>query len=756
MRIKRILSIAAAAGLFFVLSFFDPMTRSYAADPYVATIAEGRAAAGEVMASTGASSISLAFIDGEQVVWAEAFGLADKETSVAPTTETMYGIGSTSKIVAAMAVMKLVDQKKVVLDAPLTRYIPSFTMSSSKYRQITVRQLLNHSSGFPGTDYRNAETTSPSAGYSAQVLSTLSDSRLKHNPGFMNVYCNDGLTVIEQLVSSVTGKEYAQFMEDEIFTPLGMGKSRYPLDYFPYGAFAHRYSGTTRLPQLFVNALASGGLYSTPTDMAKLAMVLMGKGKIGERRLLSRASVAAMGVDQTIGRFNPAKSYALSYGLGLDSVHQPGLKAVGVTGWHKGGDVTLYGSAILIAPVERLAVVVIGASGTFGSDRATYIAERILLRALVEKGKIAAMPVPLNLQPLPVRTPSAGLLSALRGYYIEGSTLLRIEPQPGRSLTMYRWDTGTGDWTIVKSGLKFRSDGTFTSDAEPGTAFSFKAAQGRRYLIARTVGGYGHYRDYSVSAEKTEAAGDLPAPWANRLGRKWLMVNESPQAGMWNAPVAQLMSIDNLLFVRTTGFQPLDPFLSDTRAGMTMLVPQMNGRDQNDLMIETRESEEWVRFGSYLYRPAETVQGLNSAGDTVTIGAEGFAEWRSVVTGAEKTISVVTVGPWKLYDSGFAETDTAEGTKTITLPAGTHYMLFHGNAEVTSAFPASQFQAMLDASVSDTGLPGVVLAVSTPIASWVGAGGKSSLTTGALRRSPEVTAWGSGRPWMPRYSIPSL
>jgi len=116
-----------------------------------------------------------------------------------------------------------------------------------------------------------------------------------------------------------------------------MNTSRYPLDYFPEESFAKRYADDTPQPQLFLNSFGSGGLYSTPMDMAKIAMMFLGKGRVGTVRILSEASVAAMGVDQTLSSFNPVKSKSFSYGLGWDTVIQPGLAAVGVTGWQKGG-----------------------------------------------------------------------------------------------------------------------------------------------------------------------------------------------------------------------------------------------------------------------------------------------------------------------------------------------------------------------------------------------------------------------------------
>jgi CubicO group peptidase (beta-lactamase class C family) len=127
--------------------------------------------------------------------------------------------GSVSKMFAAIAVMQLVDRGVVELDTPLATYLPDFRMASGGYEHVTVRMLLDHAAGFPGTDYRNAVIRSPEPGYLDQVLQTLSMSRLKAPPGYMSVYCNDGFTVIAALVEAATGTSYVQFVQDEILTP---------------------------------------------------------------------------------------------------------------------------------------------------------------------------------------------------------------------------------------------------------------------------------------------------------------------------------------------------------------------------------------------------------------------------------------------------------------------------------------------------------------------------------------------------------
>jgi len=679
---KTLLSTVTAVFILGVLSMCGCSSSSNIG--YNATIAEGRDAVTKIMEKTGASSVSLALIDGNRVVWAETFGYADKNTKTKPAKDTMYGICSLSKIVATIAVMKLVDEKRISLNAPVTTYLKSFSMLSPEYTQVTVKMLLNHSSGFPGAEYRNAVSLSPlTFSYSAQVMETLRTQRLKHPPGYLSVYCDDGFTVIEELIPAVTGKSYVQFVHDEIFTPLGMKHSLFPVNYFPEGSFAKIHEGGAPQPQMFINVFASGGLFSTPTDMGKIAMMLMGKGKLGNVRILSEASVAAMGVDQTLSNFNPVKSYSWSYGLGLDTVVQPGLRAVGVTGWHKTGDYEGLGSVITMAPDEGLAVVVAGASGSFSSGSATIIAERILLRALTEKGRIAAMPTPLALSPRPEKTATDELLNAACGYYANFNSFFRVQRQAD-ALTFSRYDVSVNGWKDLMSGLKLRDDDRFSSDAAPATSFSFITADGRRYIAMRSVKGYGHYQDDEMFAQQVASAGTMPASWNGRLGKTWLMTNENPEySSKWESPVMRLHAVDTLLFINREGLQIVDPFLSDSRAGMMLLIPQENGGDLDDVVIETRDSEEWIRLGSYLYRPRTTVPSLRSGTVSIT---EGLAQWRMLdATNAAKTATITPAaagGYWRIYKSTLELVETGSGRKSVPLSGDKYYLLFHSTATV--------------------------------------------------------------------------
>ncbi|HNT43681.1 MAG TPA: serine hydrolase domain-containing protein, partial [Syntrophorhabdaceae bacterium] len=107
------------------LIVFVPVRVCSADLPYTATIAEGRRAVKEIMERTGASSVSVAFTDGDRLVWTETFGYADRASGTPPTKETMYCIGSTSKMFATVAVMKLVDRGLIALDEPVVKHLKS-------------------------------------------------------------------------------------------------------------------------------------------------------------------------------------------------------------------------------------------------------------------------------------------------------------------------------------------------------------------------------------------------------------------------------------------------------------------------------------------------------------------------------------------------------------------------------------------------------------------------------------------------------
>lgn len=665
---------------------------------YEATIKEGETAALEYINTKQASAISIALVNSSGIIWSHAFGLADSATGQAATDTTLFGIGSLSKLIAAMAVMKLVDDGLVNLDTPLVTYLPKFTMLSPDYKKITTRMLLNHSAGLPGTDYRNALTRTRYPGYLNQMMHTLSQSHLKAPPGYMNVYCNDCYTLVEALVKAKTGKDYTQFVQEEIFTPLGMNNSKFPIYPFADTTYARVYTNGKQRPQEILNLFASGALYSNPQDLAHIATLFLNNGK----PILSEASVAEMTKDQTIGTFNPIRNNGFSYGLGFDSVTQPGLLAVGFDGWAKGGDTLDYGSILIVSPKAQLGVVVLGAS-SFGSEKAKIIAERILLRALAENKLIPSFPTPL---PPPSLIPS----STFSGSYLSNQqyalhdTILNLKKQDDGSLNLSI--LGDLDW-IPALNYQPQQDGWFINIDKPVTELKIIEANvlgdNKQYLIKKSPAGYGHYLDGGVVAQKLEESPKHLSPaWKARLGKTWLVVNANPDELEWNAldPRLRLNAVPGspqLLAVRPPEdghFHVVNPTNSDKLASMMLIIPQLNGRDLNDLVSVKRNHSEWFRYGSYMHQPLSSVRTLPLNSPTkVTIGSDGYAQWMNIKNQENITqLTINTEGRWLLYDSNFALVDKGKGKAAIVIPAGkgSNYLILYGKPGHTIRLVAKQ------------------------------------------------------------------
>lgn len=665
------------------LSLLSGCSDSKSGPAYSGAIAEGRKAAAEVMKEANASAVTVALTDGEGIIWSETFGETDKSSRKKAVPSTMFGIGSVSKTFAAIATMILVDQGKIALDEPVVSYIPEFSMLSPEYRDITVRMLLNHSSGLPGGDMRNVVSFEPYTGYAAQVMEALKYQRLKHTPGYMSVYCNDGYTMLENLVRAVSGRSFPDFVQQEILTPLGMDNTHYQTFRFADGSYAKPHEGDKPVEYSYLNLYATGGLFSTAEDMSRLARMLMNGGVYGSKRILSERSIAAMSEDQTLGSFNPLPSNAVRYGLGWDNVSSAGLDAVGLKGWQKGGDIHgYYGAVFIVAPDEKLAVTVIGASNTFNSGAAAKIAERVLLAALVERGRLAGMPAKLYKKvPLPVLTPTAEEIAAFSGYYGSASALYHAIFEDNGILTLQKYEAGI--WNNWRQGFRLRSDGWFANDDDAITAVRFIRRAGRTYFASREVSGAGHYSVTFMYGQLLEHRAPLSAIWQARLKEKWLPVNNvmSLAEGAVGGDLLDLKThapLEGYVFVESKPLSDMAPRDDNRLNGMDLLIPQVAGRDLADLAAESWEGQQWLRFGSTLYRPLSGLAAVAIGSSTVTLGADGFTEWRSLP--ASCTISVSGAADWEILGPDFSPIAYGRGAGSYRLSgSGTKYLMLLGN-----------------------------------------------------------------------------
>jgi hypothetical protein len=420
-------------------------------------------------------------------------------------------------------------------------------------------------------------------------------------------------------------------------------------------------------------------------------MMLINGGLHGSQRIVSAGSIAAMAQDQTLSSFNPLPSDIIRFGLGWDTVTQAGLNAVGIRGWSKGGAIdgafgTMYRATLIVVPDARLGVVVMMASNKTSSDAVEKIAERILLRALVERGILAAMPAELPQNPLPVTVPGAEEKSTFGGFYAASGKLYRLSYGADNFLLVENYVDSV--WKPLYQGFKKRSDGWYAADGDSIKGLRLLTRAGRNYIALRDKGGAGHYSSTRLLAQRLYAEGPISPIWQVRLVATWLPVNEYLFASYPDLDVDLRLTLDEIgglpgyLFAGEHILRDMVPPSDNRMDGMFLQIPQFAGRDLVDLAVETRESQEWLRLGSTLYRPLSGVPLLTAGPTTVAIGSEGHAEWRRLP--ASGTVSINTATVWKLFDSDFNQIAFGRGSGSAAFSgAGSKYLMLFGAKEGT-------------------------------------------------------------------------
>ena len=218
--------------------------------------------------------LALAIVQGDQIVHLKGFGVADP-SGRAVTPQTPFSIGSTAKAVTALATMQLVEQGKLALDAPVQRYLPWFRVADAEASaQITVRHLLNHTSGLPeaaGNEY--AATYDQSATALERRVRALHTWQLNRPVGTRYEYCNANYDTLGLIVQTVAGQSYEAYVQQHIFAPLQMRQSfTAAVDALPHG-LATGYRSWFGIPRPYDAPyprahMPSGYIISSAEDMA--------------------------------------------------------------------------------------------------------------------------------------------------------------------------------------------------------------------------------------------------------------------------------------------------------------------------------------------------------------------------------------------------------------------------------------------------------------------------------------------------------
>ncbi|MDZ8105270.1 MAG: serine hydrolase domain-containing protein [Nostoc sp. DedQUE12a] len=229
--------------------------------------------------------ISIAVINDFKIEWARGFGVYEARTTREVTPNTLFQAASISKPVFALAVMRLVQSGQLNLDEDVNNYLTSWRVPALADWQprITLRQLLSHTAGLTVHGFRgylNSDTLPTTI----QILNgepPANSDKVEVNiiPGLHYRYSGGGITIAQQLLVDVLGKPFPEIMHELVLEPLGMTNSTYqqplPNDWLTRAATAHSFSSVPLVGTYVYPEMAAAGLWTTPSDLAKVAIELL-------------------------------------------------------------------------------------------------------------------------------------------------------------------------------------------------------------------------------------------------------------------------------------------------------------------------------------------------------------------------------------------------------------------------------------------------------------------------------------------------
>jgi CubicO group peptidase (beta-lactamase class C family) len=308
-------------------------------------------------------SVAIAVAHGGEIVWEEAFGWADREGELGATPHTTYRLGSISKPITATALMRLAQTGLIDLDAPIERYLGGLSLRyyEGSRDEVTVRRVLQHRAGLPPYDqvfYLDEEVERRSFAETVRRYGIVA-----FEPGWSFVYSNLGYMLLARAVEVATGFDFAPFVRDSVFAPLGMGTAQvYAAGDELLGPAATPYYGISGepVPRSVYAYPGSADVYCSAHALLRFAMFHLGDHLPDQRLVLADSTIEAM------QRQEPPSN--TRYGLGWSfDVDDLGFRSV-----YHGGQETGVSNFMVLVPSEDLAVVIL-TNSDYDADRLLHI-----------------------------------------------------------------------------------------------------------------------------------------------------------------------------------------------------------------------------------------------------------------------------------------------------------------------------------------------------------------------------------------------
>jgi CubicO group peptidase (beta-lactamase class C family) len=330
----------------------------------------------EELKETNTPGAAVAVVSGDRLVFAKGFGTANIETGGPVTPDTLFRVGSITKMFTAAALVTLAEERQIELHAPIGKYIKGLNL---KLSQITAHQLMSHRAGMTDespSDYGSHDDTALAA-----YVRSLNEDHFFTEPGEIFSYSNPGFDVAGFLIEEVGGKPYADQMSERLFKPLGMNRTTFrPTMAMTYPLSQGHDASEKAKPTVirpFGNNVAGwpdGFVFSSVNDLARFALAFINGGKIDGKQVLTPSVITKLSTPYADihSRFGFENG---RYGYGLFVHDHRGARVI----WHA-GLIPGFGALLQMVPTERFAVIVLANKSGSLLNRTAEKAMELMLR----------------------------------------------------------------------------------------------------------------------------------------------------------------------------------------------------------------------------------------------------------------------------------------------------------------------------------------------------------------------------------------
>ena len=359
-RIAGALPIVLCAGLLFGCASSVPRPDAIGRGDYDAVRRYASALIQEEIERSGIAGMSIALVDDQKVVWAEGFGYADREGQVPATADTIYRIGSITKLFTATAAMQLAEAGKIDIDRPVSAVLPGFSMRSRfpGSGPVTPRLLMTHHSGLPSDILHGFTQAHPAS--LAETEQELRNTWLAYPPGELWSYSNVGFSLLGRIVEVAAGEPYAEHLDRAIFRPLGMEHSWISSEISTRPGSAKGYRNGHTQDDFILRDVPAGGMNSTVRDLSKFLEMVFADGRAGARQIIRPETLHEMMRVQNAGNALDL-TYQIGLAWALGPVGDLVLPEGELIAQHTGGTITFH-SQLIALPKSKLGIVVLSNS----------------------------------------------------------------------------------------------------------------------------------------------------------------------------------------------------------------------------------------------------------------------------------------------------------------------------------------------------------------------------------------------------------